>query len=143
MIEDNVKQLKMANGDEVICEILEDLEDDLVVRYCLTIDKVSNVEASAQKMETFYVMRPWMTYIERNDELITLSKYHIMGAAEPNIELAEQYGSALKTILELADEEKLNEDLSNILKLDSSNETKSENVIKITSLLERGKNKLH
>ena len=33
MVEDNVKQIKMVNGDELLCEILEELDEDLIIRY--------------------------------------------------------------------------------------------------------------
>jgi len=141
MIDDNVKQIKMANGDEVLCEIIEELEDDLVVRYCLTIEKVSS--ADSEQIETFYVMRPWMTYIEKSDEVITLSKYHIMGAAEPATALLNQYAKALKTIIELSEEESAMDELKDILKMDPSDDSNPSNVVKITNLFDSKKNKLH
>ena len=41
MVEDNVKQIKMVNGDELLCEILEELDEDLIIRYCLIIDRLN------------------------------------------------------------------------------------------------------
>ena len=74
MIVDNVKQIKMVNGDEIICEILEELEDDLVVRYCLLIDKFrAQSDDTEQYTTTLYVLKPWMTYVEHKDEVITIN----------------------------------------------------------------------
>ena len=38
MIDDNVKQIKMANGDEVLCEIIEELER-LIKSLKIQVDK--------------------------------------------------------------------------------------------------------
>lgn len=141
MIENNVKQIRMSNGDELLCEILEELDEDLVVRYCLTIEKISNNDD--KKVSTFYIMRPWMTYIEKTDEIITLSKYHCMAYAQPNNELLEQYGSALKTIIELGDEESDKSEIDVLLTSGMTAEENAENVVQITSLLKHTKNKLH
>ena len=32
---DNLKQFKLADGNEIVCEVLEDLEDDIIIRYAL------------------------------------------------------------------------------------------------------------
>ena len=41
MVEDNIKQIKMVNGDELLCEVLEELDEDLIIRYCLIIDRLN------------------------------------------------------------------------------------------------------
>lgn len=134
MIESNIKQLKMVNGDELLCEILEELDEDLIVRYCLLIEKIQPSKINeSMSVSTYYSLVPWMTYVELSAEVITLSKYHCMGFTIPNKELLGQYGEALKKIIETSDDEiGLNEPVE-----DMSNK---KNVI---SFLRKPKSNLH
>jgi|TARA_R110002074_G_scaffold378576_1_gene556435 hypothetical protein len=139
MVEDNVKQIKMVNGDELLCEILEELDEDLIIRYCLIIDRLnpSSIDDIKEETHSYYTLRPWMTYIEHHDEVVTLSKYHCMAFTMPHSDLLNQYGLALKKLIELSDEEILDKKISNILE---ATEEKEENVV---SIFEKSKNKLH
>ena len=140
MIVDNVKQIKMVNGDEIICEILEELEDDLVVRYCLLVDKF-RAKSTEEYTTTLYVLKPWMTYVEQKNEVITVSAYHCMALATPHPELMKQYEVALSRILEMSrEEENEKEDKNNVLEFEADSGV--ENVVTL-SFNNTSKNKLH
>lgn len=100
---DNLKQFRLADGDEIVCEILEDLEDDLVIRYAL---KIAKMDISFNR--SYYIFKNWMTFQEESTDTLVLSKFHIVGAANPNPKLLKEYYSALEALLE--DEE--NSDVS-------------------------------
>ncbi len=144
MIVDNVKQIKMVNGDEIICEILEELEDDLVVRYCLLIDKFrAQSDDTEQYTATLYVLKPWMTYVEHKDEVITINAYHCMALSNPHTELLKQYELALSKIVEMADEEIREKDLVQLeLDLDEKADHQGKNVVTLP-FSKISKNKLH
>lgn len=142
MIVDNVKQIKMVNGDEIICEILEELEDDLVVRYCLLIDKFrAQSNDTEQYTTTLYVLKPWMTYVEHKDEVITINAYHCMALSNPHIELLKQYELALSRIVDMANEEIREKDLVQ-LDLFEESDHQNKNVVTL-SFNKTSKNKLH
>jgi hypothetical protein len=137
MIVDNVKQIKMVNGDEIICEILEELEDDLVVRYCLLIDKFrAQSDDTEQYTTTLYVLKPWMTYVEHKDEVITINAYHCMALSNPHTELLKQYELALSRIVDMANEEIREKDLVQ-LDLIGESDHQNKNVVTLSF------NKLH
>jgi|TARA_R110002074_G_scaffold216701_1_gene386733 hypothetical protein len=141
MIIENVKQIKMVNGDEIICEILEELEDDLIVRYCLLIDKFRTKNTEEEYTTTLYVLKPWMTYVEQNDEVITVNAYHCMALATPHSELMKQYEVALSRIIEMSrEEENEKEGKNNVLEFEEDSEVK--NVVTL-SFNNTPKNKLH
>jgi len=100
---DNLKQFRLVDGDEIVCEVLEDLEDDLVVRYAL---KISKIDISFNR--SYYIFRNWMTFQEESTDTLVLSKFHIVGAANPSPKLLKEYYSALEALIE--DEE--NSDVS-------------------------------
>jgi len=142
MIVDNVKQIKMVNGDEIICEILEELEDDLVVRYCLLIDKFrAQSDDTEQYTTTLYVLKPWMTYVEHKDEVITINAYHCMALSNPHTELLKQYELALSRIVDMANEEIREKDLVQ-LDLIGESDNQNKNVVTL-SFNKISKNKLH
>jgi len=142
MIVDNVKQIKMVNGDEIICEILEELEDDLVVRYCLLIDKFrAQSNDTEQYTTTLYVLKPWMTYVEHKDEVITINAYHCMALSNPHTELLKQYELALSRIVDMANEEIREKDLVQ-LELVGESDHQNKNVVTL-SFNKTSKNKLH
>jgi|TARA_B100001093_G_scaffold289776_1_gene276736 hypothetical protein len=142
MIVDNVKQIKMVNGDEIICEILEELEDDLVVRYCLLIDKFrAQSNDTEQYTTTLYVLKPWMTYVEHKDEVITINAYHCMALSNPHTELLKQYELALSRIVDMANEEIREKDLVQ-LDLIGESDHQNKNVVTL-SFNKISKNKLH
>ena len=101
---DNIKQFKMNNGNEVICEIIEWMSDDfkeVVVKNCMEIIKIQNTH------ETYYVFRPWMHYIESNDDLMVLNSSHVIATANPNPGLLMQYFWAVKDAHLAAEEREL------------------------------------
>jgi hypothetical protein len=132
----------MVNGDEIICEILEELEDDLVVRYCLLIDKFrAQSNDTEQYTTTLYVLKPWMTYVEHKDEVITINAYHCMALSNPHTELLKQYELALSRIVDMANEEIREKDLVQ-LDLIGESDHQNKNVVTL-SFNKISKNKLH
>ena len=95
---DNLKQFKLADGDEIVCEVLEDLEDDIIIRYAL---KISKMDISFNR--SYYIFKNWMTFQEESSDTMVLSKFHIVGAANPNDKLLKEYYSALEALV--SDEE--------------------------------------
>ena len=144
MIIENVKQIKMVNGDELICEILEELEDDLIVRYCLLIDKFRTTNNEEEYTTTLYVLKPWMTYIEQKDEVITINAYHCMALSNPHVELLKQYETALSKIIEMSKEEvKEKEDsLDTLVKFLDEDDGDLKNVVTL-SFAKSPKDKMH
>jgi len=137
---DHVKQFKLSDGEEIIAEIIEEHEDQLILRTPL---RVIRVDVNFEK--TLYTFKPWMTYIEATNHLVSLSDYHVMSVAHPHEELLKQYNKALKKIRELEDDpEYLNTSEEDVLKdygipneeLDSN----MSNVIDFTSI---DRSKLH
>ena len=88
-----IRQFKLANGDEVVCEIVQwnnEEELELVTRKVM---KLVQSEANGQK---YFVFRPWMIYQESLDEFIILNGNHVVGIGFPTEPLLYQYNEALK-----------------------------------------------
>jgi len=135
----NVKQLKIADGSEIICEIMEELEEDIVVRGAFRIARVD-----LDQERSYYMFKPWMTYVEESDHFITINLYHLIAATVPSKDILDQYENAIEKISEAVSER--NENLDEIPeeeikeKLSLTNDSEVDNVLKFNFI---DKTKLH
>lgn len=91
-----VKQLRLTDGSEIICEVVhewDDYDDDeeqegrgIVVRYALRIHRID-----VDMHKSYYTFNPWMTYAEKSDHLVTLNPDHVLGATIPADAVMTQY----------------------------------------------------
>lgn len=129
----NIKQLKIADGSEIICEIMEELEEDIVVRGAFRIARVD-----LENERSYYMFKPWMTYVERPDHFITINLYHLIAASVPSKEILDQYTNAIEKIkeeIELITNENQKEEELNI-----TTDPENDNVLKFNFI---DKSKLH
>ena len=121
----NIKQIKMADGSEVVCEIMEELEEDVVIRFPL---KISRIDVDQER--SYYLFKPWMTYVEKSDHYVTVNAYHMMAATIPSVEIMEQYETAIERIekIKKIEESVIEKAEENVLSHDSN----YENIIKLT-----------
>lgn len=121
----NIKQIKMADGSEVVCEIMEELEEDVVIRFPL---KISRIDLDQER--SYYLFKPWMTYVEKSNHYVTVNGYHMMAATIPSAEIMEQYETAIERIeqMEKIEESVVEKAEENVLSHDSN----YENIIKLT-----------
>ena len=135
----NVKQLKIADGSEIICEIMEELEEDIVVRGAFRIARVD-----LDNERSYYMFKQWMTYVEESDHFITINLYHLIAATVPSKDILDQYENAIEKISEAVSER--NDNLDEIPeeeikeKLSLTNDSEVDNVLKFNFI---DKTKLH
>ena len=105
MNELKLRQFKLTNGDEIVCEIMEDLELDLVIRFALRLTTVSS-----EDNKLYYIFKPFMIYQTNQNNVITLNTSHIMGAAIPDDDLLPQYFSAVDMLKRDTSDRKVEEE---------------------------------
>lgn len=124
---DNIKQLLLSDGSEIICKIEEELEDDLVVSSAFKIVRIDTPITG----NSYYTFKPFMTYVEDSNHFISLNLYHIISATVPYSELHNQYVKIMANVKEimLRQEEEFNEEdvleesieeYSNVISIDRS-----------------------
>lgn len=89
----NYRQLKLTNGEEVMTEIIQwsdETDATLVVRACYKI-----LTAEHPDGYRYYGFRPWMTYCEDPEHLLTINGDQVVGECTPSPTMFEQY---LKTV---------------------------------------------
>tara|TARA_B100001093_G_scaffold88811_2_gene80823 strand:+ start:439 stop:861 length:423 start_codon:yes stop_codon:yes gene_type:complete len=87
---ERIKQIKMSSGDEILCEIVDITDDELIVRHALQICKI---EIDANR--SYGMLRPWISFQEKTQELISLNDMHILAIAVPSEDLISQFDKAI------------------------------------------------
>ena len=95
-------QFRLSNGDELICQVVEEPGDDdanLVIRNAMMVYKVETSDGTR-----YHTFRPWMAS-QISDTYFQLLNYsHIIGEAKPDPVLLEQYYKALERELQTEEE---------------------------------------
>lgn len=100
-----IKQLKLVSGEEIICEIIEETDDDLIVRAPLAIQFHTNDDST--RMWTF---RLFMCYQDDPERFVLVKIDKIMGIANPIHELVKQYIRGVEEMYMFDEEEDLTPD---------------------------------
>lgn len=93
----NLKQFKLSNDEEIICEVVETLsvqEPYIVVRKSLQLVCVEDIERNVR----YYSFKPWMSFTDDILELQTVNSAHVVAQIQPSASLALHYATALKEI---------------------------------------------
>ncbi len=108
----NLKQFKLTNNDEIICEVVEDTENDeaIVVRKALKINSAEDFENNIR----YYSFRPWVSFQDDPAELSVLNVGHIIGESLPSHTLVVHYAAAVREV-ELAKKDKREFNLDDIV----------------------------
>jgi hypothetical protein len=102
----SVKQFKLTNGDEIICEVLQwDTEDEagLIIRAVLKLILGEDPDKNLR----FYTFRPWMGFVTDPNDLHTLNSQHILGEVTPTKELKKLWSQTIHKMLAASDDKRV------------------------------------
>ena len=83
---DKVKQIKISSGDEILCEIMDITDEELIIRHALQICKIE-IDAS----RSYGMLKPWISFQEQTQELVSLNDMHIVAIATPSEDLIVEF----------------------------------------------------
>lgn len=134
----NVRQLKLASGEEMIADVLEWANEEdasIVIRSALKIVMTEKNDGTR-----LYALRPWMIYCEDMNHLLTVNADQIVGETTPSSPLMKQYTFTVQEYLSNYEEVELSiVESTNAELLDAL--TDSDGGGKVVSLFP--KNKMH
>ena len=84
----DIKQFKMNNGEEIVCEVLEWPEEDMgdiIVRRAFELKTIISPDHS------FYMFKPWLAMQEGIDKFISVNPLHIIAEAIPASRVKDQW----------------------------------------------------
>tara|TARA_B110000879_G_C11010324_1_gene446743 strand:+ start:43 stop:477 length:435 start_codon:yes stop_codon:yes gene_type:complete len=85
-----IKHLKMITGEEVICEIVEETTDSVIV-----INAMSLMQNTLKNGDKFFTFKTYMVYQDTPTNVMVIFTDKIMALAIPAKEMVEQYSTAL------------------------------------------------
>jgi hypothetical protein len=97
------KQIRLASGEEIICEVVDWPEEDdeeaesIIIRNAFMIVSAEDWQSSTR----YYTFRPFMMYQERSDQLIGLNINHITSMANPHDFIISQWKNHLQQMREI------------------------------------------
>ena len=132
-----IRQFKLANDDEIMCEVVEYHEEDdaIVIRKTMKMVQVDNMANGTR----YYAFRPFMLYQMTAESFQIINCEHIIAEANPDQELILEFFKAIELAMDTDDadqteniddmKEKYNAYVENqISKLDSDT---ANNIIKL------------
>jgi len=95
MEKENIRQFKLNNGEEIICEVMQwDIEDDSTIIIRCSMKLIESMRTgSGLRLFSF---TPWMSFIDDPGVLQTICSDHILGEVTPSNELLGMYTKCLK-----------------------------------------------
>jgi len=89
----SIKQLKLINGEEILCEILDEAQDSICVNNALVLQ--SNTAKDGSK---FFTFRNFMVYQDQPQNVMLIMSDKIVAIAIPTEDMIEQYEIALEQL---------------------------------------------
>ena len=92
-----IKQFKLTNDDEIICEVVQwdNAEDStMIIRGALRIVTMEDFSRGVR----LYAFRPWMGFADDPAVLQSLNSSHIIGELTPGDEIRKQYSKTLTAL---------------------------------------------
>lgn len=93
-----IRQFKLANDDEIMCEVVEYHEEDdaIVIRKTMKMVQMDNMANGTR----YYAFRPFMMYQMTKEAFQIINCEHIIAEANPNQDLILEYFKAIETALD-------------------------------------------
>lgn len=92
-----VKQFKLTNDEEIICEVIQWDDPDnaaMVVRGAMRIVLIEDFKRGVR----FYAFRPWMGFTDDPTMLQSLNAAHIIGEVTPSADIIKHYDGTIRKI---------------------------------------------
>lgn len=103
-MEPDVRQFKLITGEEIICNVVHQDENEIVLQNVLQMTSL------VQEGYKYYTFKAFMTYQDREESAISLNPEMIMAFAYPPEDLIREYVTSLDQL------EKYNKEMEKVSK---------------------------
>lgn len=121
-----LRQLKLTNGDELVCEIMDYGDDDEHMMAVRNPFRLVAMESPRENVR-YYAFRPFMLYQGDGNHVQILNPGHVVSECTPTRELIEEYTKAV-------DEHNSNEETQILKSLDETKKAMNEYYDKIQKM---------
>jgi len=121
-----LRQLKLTNGDELVCEIMDYGDDDEHMMAVRNPFRLVAMESPRENVR-YYAFRPFMLYQGDGNHVQILNPGHVVSECTPTRELIEEYTKAV-------DEHNSNEETQVLKSLDETKKAMNEYYDKVQKM---------
>jgi len=86
----SVKHLKLVTGEELVCELMSETGDSIVIRNALSL-----IEKDLSTGDKYYAFKTFMVYQDSPQNVIIIFFDKVMSIAVPTEEMQRQYSGAI------------------------------------------------
>lgn len=86
----NVKLLRMVSGEDVVCTVVKNTEDTIVIK-----DAIVAIPTGQGQLG----FAPWSPIISKEESEITISERFVIYQAEPDSSVVEQYNTMFGNVI--------------------------------------------
>ena len=97
---ENIKHLKSINGEELICELMTESGDNIIIRNALSL-----LEKQFGSEQKYYAFKTYMVYQDTPQNCMVMFTDKIMSLAVPTDDMVTQYKNALGEMKEFLTEQ--------------------------------------
>jgi len=98
----SVKHLKLVTGEELVCELMSETGDSIVIRNALSL-----IEKDLSSGDKYYAFKTFMVYQDSPQNVIIIFFDKIMSIAVPTEEMQRQYSGAIVEMKEYNEAQEL------------------------------------
>jgi len=94
MSEPKIKQLRLSNDDEIICEIMQGAEigeAGVLIRSCMKVVVVEDFSRGVR----FYAFRPFFSFVDEPMDIHVLNSNHIIAETSPSAHMLSHYAKSM------------------------------------------------
>ena len=95
----SIRHFKLVTGEEVICEVLEETGDTIVVNNAMSL-----MQNTLKNGDKFFTFKTYMVYQDTPMNVIVIFTDKIMSLAIPVKEMLDQYSMAIKEMAKYIEE---------------------------------------
>lgn len=99
--EGNIAQFKLLNGEELLAEVVESNVETFVIKNALTMEPLDPEqwdEYESEPNKSFYVLRPFISYIDDLEKNVSLNPISVVCVTLPSEVVLEQYMGSVDQI---------------------------------------------
>lgn len=99
MKEENITQMKLVNGEEIIAvyENWGDGSDEISLSHALSMVPVEYLDEQEDE-RTYYILRPFMSYTDDLAKVVGVNPNSVIALSRPSEKVVEQYLKSIETI---------------------------------------------
>ena len=99
--EGNVAQFKLLNGEELLAEVVESTVETFIIKNALIMEPLDPElwdEYESEPNKSFYVLRPFISYIDDLEKNVSLNPISVVCVTLPSETVLEQYMGSIDQI---------------------------------------------